>query len=239
MLTDRELELVRRATAVLDGATLNENHQVSAAAYDATGAVFTGMNVSHFTGGPCAEPVVIGQAAASGAAPLTTIVAVLARGMRVIPPCGRCRQQLFDYYPDARAIIRGENGLESVPITDLLPFPYDYQDYEPDAPPIALHLWDGYLDAVRNGTKRSTVRVHDPVVPGPIRLIFEHDGGSATTLAAEVTEVEHRTVAELTEQDAVLDGFANLAELRTALDAHYPGLTGATELDLVRFATTG
>lgn len=239
MLTDRELELVRRATAVLDHATLDENHQVSAAAYDARGEVFTGMNVSHFTGGPCAEPVVIGQAAASGAAPLTTIVAVLARGTRVIPPCGRCRQQLFDYYPDARAIIRGKNGLESVPIIDLLPFPYDYRDYQPDAPPTALHMWDGYLHAVRTGAKRSTVRVHDPVSPGPIRLIFEHDDGSATTLAAEVTDVERRTVSGLTDQDAVLDGFADLTELRAALDAHYPGLAASADADLVRFRTTG
>ncbi|WP_243789475.1 ASCH domain-containing protein [Saccharopolyspora gloriosae] len=239
MLTDQELELVRRATAVLDDATVNDNHQVSAAAYDARGAVFTGMNVSHFTGGPCAEPVVIGQAAAAGAAPLTTIVAVLARGMRVIPPCGRCRQQLFDYYPDARAIIRAKNGLESVPITELLPFPYDYLDYAPDGPPPALYVWDHYLDAIRSGTKRSTIRVHDPVAPGPVRLIFEHDDDPATTLTAEVTGVERRTVAELTDQDAELDGFADLGELRSALDSHYPGLVDSTEIDIVRFKTTG
>lgn len=239
MLTERELELVRRATVVLDGATVNEDHQVSAAAYDARGEVFTGMNVSHFTGGPCAEPVVIGQAAAAGAAPLTTIVAVLAHGRQVIPPCGRCRQQLFDYYPDSRAIIRGKNGLESVPITALLPLPYDYRDYEPGGPPPALHMGDRYLDAIRNGTKRGTVRVHDPVAPGPIRLIFEHEDGSATTLAADVTGVERKTAAGLTDQDAVLDGFADLTELRTALDSHYPGLAGSTEVDLVRFETTG
>lgn len=81
--------------------------------------------------------------------------------------------------------------------------------------------------------------MHDPVSPGPIRLVFEHDDGSATTVAAEVTAVERRTAAELTDQDAVLDGFADLAELRAALDAHYPGLAESTELDLVRFETTG
>ncbi|MEU6128516.1 ASCH domain-containing protein [Saccharopolyspora sp. NPDC047091] len=236
MLTDADLELVRRATAVLDRATLNDDHQVSAAAYDERGEVFTGMNVSHFTGGPCAEPVVIGQAAASGSAPLTTMVAVLARGRQVIPPCGRCRQQLYDYFPGSRAIVHGKNGLEAVPIADLLPLPYDYRDYAPDGPPPALHLWDGYLDAVRDGSKRSTVRVHDPVRTGPVRLVFEHADGSATTLPAEITEVRREAVDALTDEDAVLDGFAGLAELRAALAAHYPGLTGTAEVDVVRFA---
>lgn len=235
MLTDADLELVRRATAVLDRATLDDGHQVSAAAYDERGEVFTGMNVSHFTGGPCAEPVVIGQAAASGSAPLTTMVAVLATGRQVIPPCGRCRQQLFDYFPRSRAIIRGKNGLEAVPITDLLPFPYDYRNYEPGGPAPALHVWDRYLDAVRDGAKRSTVRVHDPVRPGPVRLVFEHADGSATTLAAEVTGVERKSADALTDEDAVLDGFADLAELRAALAAHYPGLAGSAEVDVVRF----
>ncbi|MFR9729347.1 ASCH domain-containing protein [Saccharopolyspora sp. MS10] len=239
MLSDAELELVRRASAVFDSAKLTANHQVSAAACDARGEVFIGMNVSHFTGGPCAEPVAIGQAAAAGAAELTTMVAVLARGRRVIPPCGRCRQQLYDYFPRARVIVHGKNGLESVPITELLPLPYDFQNYAPDAPPPALYLHETYLPLVRSGAKRSTLRVHDPAMPGPVRLVFDHADGSATTLRAEVTGVSQKAVGELTDEDATLDGFPDLAELRRRLEVHYPGIEESTELDVVRFELEG
>lgn len=54
----------------------NPDHTVAAAAMDTTGRIFSGVNVYHFTGGPCAELVVLGQAAAAEAGPLTTMVAV-------------------------------------------------------------------------------------------------------------------------------------------------------------------
>src|SRR3712207_5766916 len=83
----------------------NPVHTVAAAAMDTTGRIHTGVNVFHFTGGPCAELVVLGAAAAAGAGPLTTIVAVGDGGRGVIPPCGRCRQHLLDLHPDCFVIL--------------------------------------------------------------------------------------------------------------------------------------
>lgn len=81
---------IRQAQAL----TGDTNHTVAAAAMDSTGRIHTAVNDYHFTGGPCAELVVLGVAAAAEAGPLTTMVAVGDSGRGVIAPCGRCRQVL-------------------------------------------------------------------------------------------------------------------------------------------------
>jgi cytidine deaminase len=65
---------------------------VASAARARDGRIVTGVNAYHFTGGPCAELVVLGAAAAEGAYDLETIVAVGDHDRGVVPPCGRCRQ---------------------------------------------------------------------------------------------------------------------------------------------------
>jgi cytidine deaminase len=53
-----------------------KNHTTAAAARSDDGRIVTGLNVYHFTGGPCAELVVIGTAASLGIQRLETITAV-------------------------------------------------------------------------------------------------------------------------------------------------------------------
>lgn len=137
MLSERDVELVRRAKEL--GASLagDEDHSVAAAAYDEAGELVTAVNAHHFTGGPCAELVLLGKAAERRRpVRLATVVAVLGESGAVIAPCGRCRQALFDYYPDTRVVVHGKNGLVSLPLTELLPFPYDWRVHEPGAPAV-------------------------------------------------------------------------------------------------------
>jgi cytidine deaminase len=232
VLTDRELALVEQAQAVIAGVEPDQNHTVAAAAYDSAGNIFTGVNVYHFSGGPCAEPVAMGYAVASGAKlPLTTMVAVVSDGGGVIPPCGRCRQMLFDYYPEIRAIVRVESGLASVPIVDLLPYAFDRRAVGQQV----LYMHEAYLDAVRDGSKQSTIRLHDPASPGPVRFVFVHGDKTSSTLDALVTRVESKGVAALDDDDAVRDGFADRHALLAALGSHYPGLDESAEVDVVHF----
>lgn len=98
------------------------DHTTAAAARAADGRVVTGLNVYHFTGGPCAELVVIGSAVAAGAPRLEAIVAVGDEGRGVMNPCGRCRQVLFDYFPGIRVIVSTGSELRAVPVADLLPW---------------------------------------------------------------------------------------------------------------------
>jgi cytidine deaminase len=88
--------------------------------------MFTGVNLYHFTGGPCAELIALGAASAAGATELMHIVAVGNHGRGVKSPCGRDRQILADHYPQVRVIVPSPEGLMSVLASDLLPVAYDY-----------------------------------------------------------------------------------------------------------------
>ncbi|MFG3579823.1 cytidine deaminase family protein [Micromonospora chersina] len=133
-MRDTDRALVQAATAVAKLRCRSENHTVAAAARTIDGRVFTGVNVYHFTGGPCAEVVAIGAAATQGAGELETIVAVGDRGRGVIPPCGRCRQVLLDYFPSIRVIVGPPDALRAVPVTDLLPETYVWSDHQVEVP---------------------------------------------------------------------------------------------------------
>lgn len=123
-VTAADQELIDLARAVVDANTDGEDgvHTVGAAVRAADGTMYAGINVYHFTGGPCAELVALGNARASGARELTTIVAVGNGGRGVIGPCGRDRQVLFDYHPGIRVILPTAHGVGSVPIQELVPF---------------------------------------------------------------------------------------------------------------------
>ncbi|MCF2130549.1 cytidine deaminase [Strepomyces sp. STD 3.1] len=126
-------ELVEAAADVARTRCHGDNHTVAAAARARDGRIVTAVNAYHFTGGPCAELVVIGAAAAQGAYELETIVAVGDRERGVVPPCGRCRQALLDYFPALRVIVGGGDRLRAVPVAELLPETYVWADHQLDA----------------------------------------------------------------------------------------------------------
>jgi cytidine deaminase len=123
-LTEEDHELIAAATAAVDLHSDDDFHTVAASVRDGNGAIFTGLNVFHFTGGPCAELVALGAARTAGARELRTIVAVGHRGRGVLSPCGRCRQVLVDLHGAIRVIVPTDTGLARLPVPDLLPFRY-------------------------------------------------------------------------------------------------------------------
>ncbi|MFC1415506.1 cytidine deaminase [Streptacidiphilus cavernicola] len=126
-------ELVEAAAHVARTRCRGDNHTMAAAARARDGRIVTAVNAYHFTGGPCAELVLIGTAAAQGVYELDTIVAVGDRDRGVVPPCGRCRQALLDYFPTLKVIVGADDRLRTLPITDLLPEGYVWADYQLDA----------------------------------------------------------------------------------------------------------
>ncbi|QDQ16772.1 cytidine deaminase [Streptomyces spectabilis] len=106
-----------------------DDHTMAAAARSRDGRIVTAVNAYHFTGGPCAELVLVGAAAAQGIYELATIVAVGDRARGVVPPCGRCRQVLLDYFPGLRVIVGTGERVRSVPITALLPESYVWKEH--------------------------------------------------------------------------------------------------------------
>ncbi len=112
-LIDAALRLIREAGA-------EENHTVAAAVRTTDGEIITGLNLAHFTGGPCAEVVALANVATARAG-AHAIVAV--SGNTILAPCGRCRQIMIDYWPAVNVVVPDVNGSPlTVTIIDLLPF---------------------------------------------------------------------------------------------------------------------
>ncbi|WP_018549431.1 cytidine deaminase family protein [Streptomyces sp. LaPpAH-108] len=130
---DVDHELVQAATHLARTRCHGDNHTVAAAGRAPDGRIVTALNAYHFTGGPCAELVLIGTAAAQGIYALDTVVAVGDRERGVIPPCGRCRQALLDYFPASHVIVGTGADLRTLPITALLPESYVWSDHQLDA----------------------------------------------------------------------------------------------------------
>lgn len=153
-LSEAESSLVKTAADLINSIPRTEYYTVASAALSSAGKVYTGVNVFHFTGGPCAELVVLGVAAAAGAVAragaaavtgpegegretLTHIVAVgnddRERPNEILSPCGRCRQVLADLWPGIKAIVEDrreerEERLKAVDVRDLLPLIYTWED---------------------------------------------------------------------------------------------------------------
>ncbi|KUJ69473.1 cytidine deaminase [Streptomyces albus subsp. albus] len=126
-------ELIQAAAHIARTRCRGDNHTMAAAARARDGRIVTAVNTYHFTGGPCAELVLIGAAAAQGVYELETIVAAGDRERGVVPPCGRCRQVLLDYFPSLKVIVGQGDRVRTVPIADLLPESYVWADHQLDA----------------------------------------------------------------------------------------------------------
>lgn len=99
------------------------NHTVGCAVLCKNGNIYKGVNCDGIHGS-CAEYITIGTAISSGEREFDTIVAVHDKHLnRVIPPCGNCRQMMYEYCPDIKVIVNDENGkLIKVKARYLLPF---------------------------------------------------------------------------------------------------------------------
>ncbi|KAJ5892149.1 uncharacterized protein N7473_008377 [Penicillium subrubescens] len=129
-LTPEEIKLVEVAKATIQSISTSDTYSVASAALSADGRTFSGVNVFHFTGGPCAELVVLGSAAGANAQKLKTIVAVGDDGEKgvVLNPCGRCRQVLRDLQPSINVVVVKGGKLKSISINELLPYAYDTRE---------------------------------------------------------------------------------------------------------------
>ena len=103
------------------------NFRVGAAVRAKSGRVFTGCNVENATYGLtlCAERVAIFKAISEGERGFDTI-AVVADTETLTPPCGSCRQILWEFCGDAEVVLANLTGkTERYRISELFPKPFD------------------------------------------------------------------------------------------------------------------
>jgi cytidine deaminase len=100
---------------------------VGAAVEDADGRIHTGCNIENATYGLtlCAERVAIFKAISEGVRKFRRI-AVAADTDVLTPPCGACRQILWEFCGDVDIVLVNPRGkIETYRLKDLFPKPFD------------------------------------------------------------------------------------------------------------------
>ncbi len=133
-LSEEDLELIAAASEAIAKRYRNEWQEVGAALRTRDGRVITGVNIDAYLGrmAVCAEAIAIGRSITeSGDHGIETIVAVrhprpheADQHIRVVSPCGSCRELIHDYDPNARVIVPNGPTPSAVPIGELLPNKY-------------------------------------------------------------------------------------------------------------------
>ena len=125
---DKDLELIESAKQVRELAFAPySNFRVGAAVRTKGGKIFTGCNVESASYGltVCAERVAIWKAVSEGEKEFEQI-AVVADTQELTPPCGVCRQILWEFCGDMPVTFANLKGdVETVQMKDLLPRAFD------------------------------------------------------------------------------------------------------------------
>jgi cytidine deaminase len=121
-------ELVRAAMEVRERAYAPfSNFRVGAAVRTKGGKIYTGCNVESASYGltMCAERVAIWKAVSEGEREFTH-VAVVADTPELTPPCGGCRQIIWEFCGDVPVTFADLHGkVETLSMKDLLPRAFD------------------------------------------------------------------------------------------------------------------
>lgn len=140
MRTDRAASapLVTAAIDFLSSLAQPRRHHIGCGLALADGAIVLAANiVSNFgTASVCAEQIALGQALAKAGPEINLIVTVRATfrtadPYEIVPPCGRCRELLYEYAPDAKVVLISGRGGETklVDVTALMPYPFVRRDF--------------------------------------------------------------------------------------------------------------
>jgi cytidine deaminase len=120
--------LVAAARQVREHAVADFSHfKVGAALETDTGEIITGCNVENASYGltVCAERVAIFKALSEGKRTFTRLV-VVADTADPTPPCGACRQIIWEFCGDVEVTLANlQKVTKTLQMKDLLPLPFD------------------------------------------------------------------------------------------------------------------
>jgi cytidine deaminase len=101
--------------------------RVGASLETAEGKIYTGCNVENATYGltVCAERVAVWKAISEGQTEFRRL-AIVVDTCELPPPCGACRQVIWEFCADIEIILANLSGAKaSYSMRDLLPYPFD------------------------------------------------------------------------------------------------------------------
>jgi len=111
-------------------------HHIGAALRTKSGKIFTAVHLEANVGrvAVCAEAIVIGKAISEGENEFDTIVAVRHPNpneqnleIRVVSPCGICRELISDYGADIKVIFSDNNEVKKCVVSDLVPYKFKHE----------------------------------------------------------------------------------------------------------------
>ncbi|RMG54326.1 MAG: cytidine deaminase [Acidobacteria bacterium] len=123
-----DADLIAAAQKAREQAFAPYSHfKVGAALLTASGEVFTGCNIESASYGltVCAERVAVFKAVSQGARQFVKI-AIVADTDQLTPPCGACRQVLWELCGDVPVLLANPQGaVASYQMRELYPHPFD------------------------------------------------------------------------------------------------------------------
>ncbi len=132
-LDPQDEELVQSARDAIAKLYKENRHHIGAALRTKGGRVYTGVHLDTYVGraSVCAEAVALGRALAEGETEIEAIVSVRHprpaepdRTIRIVSPCGICREMLADFAKNCRVVVPGDSGAVAVAVDELLPRKY-------------------------------------------------------------------------------------------------------------------
>jgi cytidine deaminase len=121
-------ELIAKAiTARANAISPYSGFQVGAALETTDGRIYTGCNIENVSYGltMCAERVALWKALSEGGREFLRI-AVVTDAAALTPPCGACRQLLWEYCGDIPILLYSLKGITGqYQLSELLPHPFD------------------------------------------------------------------------------------------------------------------
>jgi cytidine deaminase len=120
-------ELIKKAKkAKVAAYSPYSNFKVGAAVLTKSGRIFVGCNIENCSYGltVCAERVAIFNAISAGEKEFKAI-AIVTDSTELTPPCGACRQVIWEFSRDVKIILANSQGKQrTTKISNLLPTPF-------------------------------------------------------------------------------------------------------------------
>lgn len=130
LVTVEDKRLIQAAKETISRYYKYKKHHVAAALRTRSGKIFTAVHLEANVGRAaiCAEAIAIGKAISEGENEFDTIVAVIHpnpgeknRKIKIVSPCGVCRELISDYGPNIKVILSDDGEMRKYIISDLLP----------------------------------------------------------------------------------------------------------------------
>lgn len=132
-LTQAEQHLIELAKEAITKHFSPKHHRLATCVLTKSGEIIVGINVEGSFGcnDVCAEQIALGNVLSKGIKDIDCMVTVKHpkaedpnQSLRVVSPCGKCRELILDYAPNAFVIVNDDGELKKIQTKDLLPYRY-------------------------------------------------------------------------------------------------------------------